>query len=376
MRIAEIVTGEDISGAARVALMVSRALVARGHDVVFLHRPGAEIAAEAGALGLPLVESDFRHGRATYETVMRTLAAAQIDVLHTHMTGASNLGAALRLLYGVPTVASIHSRKAQPHWLLNNRAIVLSEGTAARIARIPWIGRKRVIAITNFVPVGPAPSPTAKLRLRVRLGIAPDAFVVGSLGRVTEVKGVGVLIRAMGLVQRAGIAGELVLIGSAAPAEREHFLQAARAFGLGERLRFLGMRLDAAEILSALDVYASASRDEQMPLSVLEAMAAGLPIVATDVGGMARLVAEGATGYLVPVDDAERLAERIIRLARDPAARRAFGAASFARLKAEFSADAVMPRVEQVLAEAAGEGRRWRARLAAGGFVENGRPAA
>jgi glycosyltransferase involved in cell wall biosynthesis len=307
--------------------------------------------------------------------VMRTLRAARVDVLHTHMTGASNLGALLRVLYGVPTVASIHSRKPQTHWLFNNRAIALSESTAADISRIPWIGGKRVVAIPNFVSAGTRPSPTTKIGLRVRLGIAPDAFVVGSLGRVTEVKGVGVLIRAMGLLQRAGIGGELVLIGSVAPAEREHFIQAARAFGIGDRLRFLGMRLDAAEILAALDVYASASRDEQMPLSVLEAMAAGLPIVATNVGGMPRLVAEGETGYLVPVDDAERLAERIIRLARDPKARASLGAASFARLKAEFSADAVMPRIEQVLAEAAEEGKRWQARLAAGSLAQHAGPA-
>jgi glycosyltransferase involved in cell wall biosynthesis len=129
--------------------------------------------------------------------------------------------------------------------------------------------------------------------------------------------------------------------------------------GLGDRVRRLGRLADVRELLDACDVFALASRTEEAPMSVLEAMAAGLPVVATDVGGVGELVAAGETGLLSPAGDVPALSANIERLGLDAGLRRRLGAAGRARVLAEFTAGAVVGRIEAVLRDAAALRPEW-----------------
>jgi glycosyltransferase involved in cell wall biosynthesis len=114
------------------------------------------------------------------------------------------------------------------------------------------------------------------------------------------------------------------------------------------------------ELLAAFDIFALASEREELPVAILEAMAAGLPVVAVETGGIPEMVAEGETGFLVPPRDTVALADRLDRLAADPPLRASLGAAGRQRTFAEFGKDAVVPRIEAVLAEAAALRPGWR----------------
>ena len=124
--------------------------------------------------------------------------------------------------------------------------------------------------------------------------------------------------------------------------------------GLGDRVALLGQRSDIAERLAAAPLFVLSSRWEGFPRSTLEAMRAGLPVVVSDVGGSAEAVAEGATGHVVPPGDVVALAGHLGRLAGDPAARAAMGAAGRRRYEAEFTFDRMYGETAGVWAEVVG----------------------
>src|SRR5207248_3814804 len=115
----------------------------------------------------------------------------------------------------------------------------------------------------------------------------------------------------------------LVLVGDGP--ERAGVEAQVRELNLGEKVRFLGTRKDVAQLLHGADLFLLTSVSEGIPLTVIEAMAAGLPVVATDVGGLREVVADGLTGLLAPAKDAAALADCVWRLAGDPELRRRMG---------------------------------------------------
>jgi glycosyltransferase involved in cell wall biosynthesis len=158
-------------------------------------------------------------------------------------------------------------------------------------------------------------------------------------------------------VHRMKAKAELVVVGgTAGDAEEKRFMRAMPL--LGRRLHRLGARSDVEQILPAFDVFVLASRAEEMPIAVMEAMAAGLPVAATDVGGMPDLVEEGVTGLLARKAKPGALAACLDRLAADAALRRRMGAAGRERVLRAFAPGPILDRVEAVLVEAAALGRR------------------
>lgn len=180
----------------------------------------------------------------------------------------------------------------------------------------------RTVVIANAVDVAAAPL--------ARPGDGPP--VVVSVGRLQHPKDSATLLRAAARLGGRDWRLELVGDGPDRPAlESLH-----RELGLEGRVRFAGERDDVPELLSRAAVFVLSSRSEGMPLSVLEAMAAGLPVVASRVGGIPEQVADGVTGLLVPVGDAERLAEALRRLLDDPELRRSLGSAGRTRAEERF----------------------------------------
>ncbi|MEO8668131.1 MAG: glycosyltransferase family 4 protein [Bauldia sp.] len=363
VRIAEMISGTGVDGPSRCCAMLCRQLAARGHEVLLFHRRGAWIAGNVDRAGVRLFE--FGRGFAELRRVKRLLRDERVEVLHTHMTGASNFGVWLRLLAGVPVVATLHSGRMRPHWRFNNRVIALSRPTFDRARGA--CSAARVALIPNFIEAAGTsrPNPAERMAMRRAFGIPDAAFIVGSVGKVAPAKRPMDLVNAVAEVVRAGVDCHLVLVGPIYRDEGKVVAHRAAAEGLAGRLTFAGLRQDVAKILNTLDVYVSPSQEEEMSVAVMEAMAAGLPIVATNVGGLPILVAEGCNGFLTDVGTVGQIADRLVRLARAPELRQRMGAASLERVAADFSPEVIVPRIEQTLAEAAAAGRRWHRAVAA-----------
>jgi glycosyltransferase involved in cell wall biosynthesis len=180
--------------------------------------------------------------------------------------------------------------------------------------------------IPNGIPTDEyAPDPNRRRRWRERHGLEPEAIVLTHVGRFAPPKNHALLIEAFAQL-RTHTPLYLLLVGGGEleDAVRQQVVE----LGLQDRVRFLGVRADVPAILNASDLFVLSSRWEGNPLSVMEAMAAGLPVVSTAVGGVPELVREGETGLLVPSGDAAALARALQALVDDPARREAMGKAA------------------------------------------------
>ncbi len=198
-----------------------------------------------------------------------------------------------------------------------------------------WRSRAREYVVPNGIPA-PEPVPTERrAEVRAELGVADDDVVVLMVARLSRQKAHEVMLDAIARADRPNL--RLVVVGDGKRREELEALVADR--GLEKAVTFLGLRRDVPRLLAGGDVFALSSVHEGVPISVIEAMTAGLPVVATDVGALRDQVTEGVDGFLVPSGDAEGLAERLARLADDPALRAELGRRAQERARAEFTVE-------------------------------------
>lgn len=181
-----------------------------------------------------------------------------------------------------------------------------------------------------------------------RVGTRTDSgtFQIGSIGSLTPQKGYGYLIDAVRILAARDVPVELTFVGDG-PLRGELEEHANRS-GVSYRIHFIGSTGDVKSVLPTFDVVAGSSLREGLPLSVLEAMAAGKPVVTTDVGGNSEAVLDGVTGFLVPVKDAGALADALETLWRDEAIRASMGRAGRAWVEQHFSAKKMVAETEKI----------------------------
>jgi glycosyltransferase involved in cell wall biosynthesis len=189
--------------------------------------------------------------------------------------------------------------------------------------------------IYNGIEPGALPTPAARLRAREAVGAPDGTLVVGSVGRLDPVKNFASLIAATAVVAKNRPI--MTFIVGDGP-ERERLEQQVRDSGTSSVVTLLGHRDNARDLLPACDIYVNSSVSEGISLTILEAMAAGLPVVATRVGGTPEVVIESA-GRLVPARDTAALASAIADLAADESSRRRLGLAARARVEQDFRLD-------------------------------------
>jgi glycosyltransferase involved in cell wall biosynthesis len=187
--------------------------------------------------------------------------------------------------------------------------VAVGERAARTIEEVVGLARGSVLSVPNGVPNAPLDS----------LPPLAGGLVIGSLGRLVDQKGFDLLVRALPELHDATV----VLVGDGP--EREALKALAASLGVADRLLITGWSAEARRYLPTFDVFALPSRWEGMPLGILEAMHAGLPVVAADVGSVAEAVLEGETGYVVPVGDPLAVRDRLGRLLADASLREQFG---------------------------------------------------
>jgi glycosyltransferase involved in cell wall biosynthesis len=200
--------------------------------------------------------------------------------------------------------------------------------------------------IYNGIEIGPVPDAGTRTAVRRALDAPDDAFVVGTVARLDPVKDLGTLIDAAARLQ-AELPVIVAIIGDGP--ERGRLEEQAQRMDLASRVRFLGHREDARRWLAGCDAYVNCSISEGVSLTILEAMAAALPIVATRVGGTPEVV-DAASGRLIAPRDPASLAAALRDLARDPAARTGLGRSGRRRLESRFTIDRMVREYGEVYA--------------------------
>lgn len=255
-----------------------------------------------------------------------TMIEKRIAVLHTHDFYSGALGVTAARLGGVKVIAAqrhlrlsdrrIHDLGTRYIHRLATRLLVNAEGIRDHILKMGGVSPGKIVVIHNGLDAPPQSEADARaMRKRRReellaeLGLDAGARVVGCVAGLKPVKGHRHLLEAAAKVMKADSRVHLVLAGDGEL--RDEIAAHARRMGIGARTSLLGHREDSAQLAAAFDVAVLASLSEGLPNAVMEAMAAGAPVVATAVGGVPELIEDGKTGFLVPPADSEALAERI-----------------------------------------------------------------
>jgi glycosyltransferase involved in cell wall biosynthesis len=310
-----------------------------------------------------VLESNWPRLRATVREVAAWLRSLGADVLCCHGYKADIIGYLATRRLGVPALSISHgwtgaNARAKLYEAADRRVIrrmervvAVSEGQAVKVRRA-GVRPDRVAVIRNAVHAErfDAVDPAGR---RALLDLFPRApgLVVGAIGRLSPEKGFDLLVVAAGAVAAERPEAGFVLFGDG-PLRGALEEQVARA-GLGGRFVLAGHRTDIDRFLPHLDVMAMSSHTEGLPVALLEAMAAGVPVVATAVGGIPEVVEEAASGYLVLPGDPAALADRLRRLLADAGERRAFGARGRARVREDFTFAAQAERYARLFAEVA-----------------------
>jgi glycosyltransferase involved in cell wall biosynthesis len=288
-------------------------------EAIAARRPGTStviVPAPRGAHDHVALRAHAQAVRAFSPHVLHANHAWPWACAYGELAGLLAPGAGVLAVDHLPVASSVPGARRVGRRLLARRLrahVAVGVRCAREVEEIVGLPYGSVRAIPNGVPVDRARGSSA---VGVRTGSRREAgAVIGSLGRLTEQKGYDLLVRALPQLPGA----RLVLVGDGP--ERASLETLASELGVAERLRITGWVGDARSHLDGFDVFALPSAWEGMPLGILEAMHAGLPVLATDVGSVSEAVADGETGYLASAGDLEGIRERLARLLGDPGGR-------------------------------------------------------
>jgi glycosyltransferase involved in cell wall biosynthesis len=329
----------DFGGLEQVVLDLVREGQALGQrvSVICLERPGT-LAPRVEALGAPVICTHKGPGiRLT--AIGRTRSALRElrpDIIHTHQVGALFYAGPATRGTGVPLV--VHTEHGKHYaarrrtrllgWLAGRHAarfFCVSRDIAAEVLEHRVVPHRKVCVVPNGIDTARFAGAADDGSVRRSLGIPPGAPVVGTIGRLNEVKRQDLLIRGFAQIKNRVSDAHLLLVGDGPL--RGDLRALAESLGLAGRVHFAGYQAQPERYLRAMDVFALTSRSEGMPLALLEAWAAGLPVVASRVGGLPELIDDGRNGLLFDPGDEAALAAILRGLLTDTALARHLGEA-------------------------------------------------
>jgi len=368
MRIEMVVPSMIAAGMETVVANLSRSLVRRGHAVGITCLQTRGVLADAldgEGIRVNMVDASGPGTLLWPSALTHWIRRVAPDIVHAHsgvwMKSAraargAGVRAMIHTMHGFPDVDPWHRpwiERAAARW--TSAITVVSEPLRQYVTQTLHVDAGRVHLLLNGVDA-----------TRFRPGTAADAnprfgqparrFIIGHIGRFSPVKNHALLLESFQRVRTEFPEAFLVLVGDGPL--REEVRARASAIGLTEHVAFPGVHADASPLYRDFDLFVLPSLLEQTSMSILEAMASGTPVVATDVGGSAALLDQGHAGVLVPSGDADALATAILELMRDPERRRELGRRGRARVLAEYDHEKMVDRYETLYHDLAGAPRR------------------
>lgn len=320
---------------------------------------------EIKGLGIPVrVLPEARWGGLRIlSELIREFRRSGVQLVHTHKYKDTILAAPAAKLCGIPhVVRTVHGLSEPFHgWQalkmnlyesiersVHRHCVDAIIGVSSQIeAKYRTEGhRSLVTCIRNGIEIDAEPIQIDRARLRQDLGIDPETCLIGTIGRLTPVKGIPYLLQAASLLYRQGVRVKVLLVGDGAIRAELH--AQARDLGIGENVVFLGHREDTRELMKAVDIFALPSLSEGIPMALLEAMAASCAIVASRVGGVPEVIEDGVEGILVEPKAANAIAEGCRRLLRAPDAAKRMGELARKRVERDFSAEGMAQGVASI----------------------------
>lgn len=340
MKILHLETGRHLYGGAQQVAFLLAGLCERGVETVLVCPPGAAIGAHFAGTPVRVVEVPCS-GDADLGFIARfgaVLRAERPDLVHLHSRrGADVLGALAARLVRIPVVLSRRVDNPESRlwaslkYRLHDRVIAISKGIADVLAQAGVPAHKLRVVRSSLDP-GPWQHPASRAEFCAMFGVPTDALLIGVVAQLIERKGHRVLFDALAKLPRDTML-RVVCFGQG-PLRAALEEQAAT---LGDRVRFAGFRDDLPRWLGALDLLVHPALMEGLGVSLLQASAAGVPIIASRAGGIPEAVSDGHTGLLVRPGDTADLAMALQRLIDDPALRKQLGAQGRTRVEREFS---------------------------------------
>ncbi|MEN1972035.1 glycosyltransferase [Luteimonas sp. MJ204] len=369
LSILHVVDSLECGGLERVVADLAVAQRDHGHSVaVFSLTDATGLGPELTGAGIQVIEGGKRTGFdvAPLARLLRTMKDKQTGIVHSH-NFVPNYHAALALaLPGRARATLVNTCHNMGGRLSRPRLRALYRLSLTRTARVAGVGDQvaqhlveqglappaRVVAVRNGVPVPPSPGAIDRADARDALGVPADALVIGCVGRLVELKNHRLLLDQVPALAAMFPDVRVLLIGDGPM--RASLEDRARVLGIEAHVRFTGARDDVGRLLPALDVFALPSRTEGLSIALLEACAAALPVLASDVGGNPEIVRHGRTGLLFPSDDGAALRAALAQLLADRQLRASLGSAARAWVVASASIDAMRASYDALYAEAIG----------------------
>ena len=292
--------------------------------------------------------------------LFRLLARRRYDVVHTHLIGANVLAAPLAALFRVPVrvthdqthddvriYSAVHRGLDTLANRLNHHIIAVSSSIRSFLERQEGVPPQQISVIYNAVDLDRfSPRKSPREELRRNLGLPAEALLVGGVGRLHYQKNFPLFLEVAAEVA-ARMPRTIFVIAGEGP-ERPALEDLSRKFGLASQVRFLGFVKEMPEFYQSLDLLLLTSHFEGTPLTVLEAMAMGVPVVASHVDGVGEVIEDGQDGLLVPAGHRDLFVQGICRLLQDRSLGRHLAQAGRQKVRHRFSAEAMVRQVEAI----------------------------
>ena len=355
LAIAHVDAEREFSGGEVQVFLLMEGLARRGHRNLLVCPPRSAAAREADRRGIPVVEVAMR-GDADLTAVWRLTGAlrdARVDLVHLHTGRAAWLGGLAGRRAGLPAVVTRRmDRPVRPGWRTrwiyercSRRTAAIAPGIVAQLVA-GGVPRERIVLIPSAVDPERVRPRLAAAAVRAAQGCGAQETLLLSAAALVRRKGLDVLLDAMAALAMRGLSPRLWVAGDGP--ERAALAAQSERLGLAARVDWLGQRDDVGDLLAAADVFVLPSRAEGLGVAALEAMAAGRPVVASRVGGLADAVVDGRTGLLVPPGDAIALGAALERLLHEPELRARLAAAGPGRVAEGFLAEQMVEAYERL----------------------------
>ena len=361
MRILQICSARTLGGGERHLADLANGLTRRGHGVFAALIPSSPLLSELTAVPVDnILELPMRNALSVGSVLKlaRFARENQIEIIHAHMARDYPLAAlAASRSGGIPLVLTRHVlfplKKIHRLTLCRvARVIAVSQAVAEVLRAQAIFDERKLVVIHNGIDVekfsrkqnGRASAETAR-------GENQERLRVGTIGHLAPIKGHDDFIRAAGIVCATRDDVDFIIAGedkSRSRDDRQRLEALIEELGLGQHVRLAGWVEDVAQLLTTLDLFVSSARSEPFGLAIVEAMAAGVPVIATSSEGAREIIESGQSGRLIPISDTEAMASAICELLDDPKTRECLAANALRTVSERFSLDRMITKTEQV----------------------------
>lgn len=360
MNLLLIIEELELGGAEQVVINLARSLDRTRFQVkVCCLRAKGEFASLLEEAGIEVIALNKRRGLdlLIIPKIIRVIKKNKIDIVHTHLWVANFWGRIAGIFAGVPVVITEHNVDFWKSWsyrwadrflsLFTKKICAVSGQVKKFYVQQIGIDPEKVSVVYNGIDPDAYPSSDQRIgELRTELDLRGSLPVIANIGRLVENKAQHVFLEALKILDQKGIEFRGLIVGDGPL--KSYLVSRVSYLGIADKVMFTGLRKDVLDILDVVDVSVLSSKIEGLSVVILESMAKGVPVVATNVGGNGELVSDGETGFLVSPNNPAALADAIVKVIEDPGLQGRMGRAARERIRGQFSLSRMAKTMERI----------------------------